>query len=132
MSKENPDTRTFPEIEEDNRTISRTLGEVQIYLGSKQKEYAEKEHALRVAMAKSRVALSSVKNPDTGKNYTEQQKEDEALIDNEELSLACAILEAVIDVGKGKMSVLRTQAELVRSEQASARVGYEIERTSRG
>jgi len=132
VSKENPDTRTFPEIEEDNRIISRTLGEVQVYLGAKQKEYAEKEHALRVAMAKSRVALSSVKNPDTGKNYTEQQKEDEALIDNEELSLACAILEAVIDVGKGKMSVLRTQAELVRSEQASARVGYEIERTSRG
>ena len=80
-------------------------------------------------MAKSRVALSSVKNPDTGKNYTEQQKEDEALIDNEQLSFAVAVLGAVIEVGKGKLSVLRTQAELVRSEQASARVGYELERT---
>lgn len=129
MSKENPDTRTFPEIEADNRAISVELGRVQVYLGEKQKEYAEKEHTLKVAMAKSRVALSSVKNPDTGKNYTEQQKEDEALIDNEQLSFAVAVLGAVIEVGKGKLSVLRTQAELVRSEQASARVGYELERT---
>ena len=90
-----PDTRTFPEIEADNRRIAIELGKVQEYLGSKQKEFAEKNHALRVAMAKSRVALSRVKNPDTGKNYTEQQKEDEALIDNEALSLECAVLEAV-------------------------------------
>lgn len=131
MSKENPDTRTFPEIEADNRRISIELGRVQLYLGELQKEYAEKNHALRVAMAKSRVALSSVKNPDTGKNYTEQQKEDEALIDNEALSLECAVLEATIEVGKSKLSILRTQSELVRSEQASARVGYEIERGQR-
>ena len=121
------DTLTPPEVERDNRYISRELAKVQIYLGEIQRKYAPLAYEYKVSMARSRARFGSISRPD-GKNYTVQQCEDEAFLDNEKLGLELTIIEAEIEVGKGRLNILGKQAELIRSVGASVRTSIETER----
>ena len=116
------------EVERFARYITVELGDAQKILKDNQRIIAKKRHALKVAMASSRFGLSGEKRED-GKTYTEQQKDDKALIDNQVLSLEVDVLEVEIEIAKGRIGVLKAQSDLVRSVMVSVRTDMEINRS---
>jgi len=121
------DTLTPPEVEKFNRYLVRELGATQIILGNLQETLAQTEADFNLAMAKSRLEYGG-KKLENGKNYTETQKQDQALVDNALLAEAFALDKAKVEVYKGKINVLKAQSDLVRSVMVSVRTSMETER----
>lgn len=78
-----------------------------------------------IAMAKSRMSYSMKSSP-TGKNYTVQQVEALALIDNEELHLRVAMAEAQVKGARANSGRVKTQVEIARSMGTSVRASMEV------
>ena len=78
-----------------------------------------------IAMAKSRMSYSMKSSP-TGKNYTVQQVEALALIDNEELHLRVAMAEAQVKGARANAGRVKTQVEIARSMGTSVRASMEV------
>lgn len=76
--------------------------------------YAEAEATYTVAMAKSRIKIGGTSRGD-GKNYTEQQKEDMAIIENEQSFFALTVLEARVKAARERNKALVTESDIVRS-----------------
>ena len=126
MNEADFDTLTPPEVERFNRYLVRELGATQKILGGLQETLAQTESDLSLAMAKSRLEYGSKSRPD-GKNYTETQKDDEALVSNHVLAEAFALDKAKVEVYKGKINILKAQSDLVRSVMVSVRTSMEMD-----
>ena len=124
------DTLTPPEVETFNRYLVRQLGEAQLELRKYQLELGQTESDLEIEMARSRLYYGTVSKDVSGKNYTEQDKKDQALVDNAILAGEFAKLKTLVEIVKGRINVLKTQSELVRSMGVSVRTFIENERSS--
>ena len=124
------DTLTPPEVETFNRYLVRQLGEAQLELRKYQLELGQTESDLEIEMARSRLHYGTVSKDVSGKNYTEQDKKDQALVDNAILAGEFAKLKTLVEIVKGRINVLKTQSELVRSMGVSVRTFIENERSS--
>lgn len=120
LGEKDLDTLNPVDGEEFARWIIRKIGEAQIALSSLQEGLAQTEADYNLAMAQSRLDYGNKSRAD-GKNYTETQKEDQALVDNSLLAEAFLLDKAKVEVYKGKIRVLQTQSELVRSVMVSIR-----------
>jgi hypothetical protein len=84
-------------------------------------EYHETKASLELWMAKSRIKLM------TGdERMTVQQREDTALIENEELVLRMATSEARVRGARANITRLRTQVDIARSMNAGMRAAMEM------
>lgn len=113
-------TLTPVECETMARWIIRELSKAETVLKENQELLAQTEHDLEVEMARSRFNLA-IGLRENGKAYTEQQKQDNALITNEKMALETALLKVKVDVAKKRIDILKTQSELVRSVMVSVR-----------
>lgn len=78
-----------------------------------------------IAMARTRMALSSKSSP-TGKNYTVGEREDMALLENQDLHLRLSIAEAQVKAARANITRIRTQVDIARSIGTSVRTSMEL------
>ena len=88
-------------------------------------EYHLKKSEYEVSMARSRMSYASKSSP-TGKNYTIQERDDLALLDNENLHFDVNIIEARVKAARNNVSRLRVQVDLTRSMSASVRTSMDL------
>lgn len=78
-----------------------------------------------ISLAKSRIKFASVSSP-AGKNYTVQEREDMALIENEELHYRMGAAEAQVKATRANAQRLRTQVDIARSIGTSVRTSMDL------
>ena len=78
-----------------------------------------------IALAKSRLHFASTSSP-TGKNYTVQQIESLALVENETLHLKMSSAEALVKGTRANASRIRTQVDIARSIGTSVRASLDL------
>ena len=78
-----------------------------------------------IAMAKSRIILATKSSP-TGKNYTVGEREDLALVQNEELHKDLAIIQAKILASRANTNRLKMQVDIARSVGTSVRTSMDL------
>jgi hypothetical protein len=66
------------------------------------------------------------KSSPTGKNYTVQERDDLALLENENLHFDINIIEARVKAARNNNSRIRVQVDLTRSMSASVRTSMEL------
>ena len=88
-------------------------------------EYHNVKAEYEISIAKSRIRLASQSAPN-GKNYTVAEREDLALIENEEIHRKMATVEAKVRAVRAKSAALKTQVDIVRSVGSSVKSSMEI------
>lgn len=78
-----------------------------------------------IAMARSRMSLASKSSP-TGKNYTVGEREDMALLENQDLHLRLGIAEAQVKAARANVARIRTQVDIARSIGTSVRTSIDL------
>lgn len=78
-----------------------------------------------IGLARSRLELAGKSSP-TGRNYTVGEREDMALIANEQMHLTVSIEEAKVKASRANVTRLQTQVKIAQSMSASVRASMEI------
>lgn len=78
-----------------------------------------------IGLAKARLDLAGRSSP-TGRNYTVGEREDLALIANQEQHLVIAVEEAKVKAARANVQRLQTQVKIAQSMSASVRASMEI------
>jgi hypothetical protein len=76
-------------------------------------------------MAKSRMNYAS-RTSATGKNYTVQERDDLALLDNESLHTQIGFAEAAVKAARANATRIKTQVEIARSIGTSVRTSMDL------
>jgi hypothetical protein len=105
--------------------LSKDLDSIQKELEDQEDNYYMTKAHYEVALAKSRMQYASKSAPN-GKNYTLQEREDLALIENQELHFQLARAEALVKAGRANASRIKTQVDITRSIGTSVRVSMEV------
>lgn len=105
--------------------LSKEIDGNQRQLEITEKAYFETKAQYEISLAKVRLAYASKSAPN-GKNYTIQEREDLALVENEDLHFQLAALEATIRAVRQNAKRLETQADITRSVGASVRTEMKI------
>lgn len=129
MSEEYP-VLTPMQIEQQLRSLSRQIGQAQVENAEIEMSYSKAKGEYEIAMAKSRLAFANASKP-TGKNYTVDERQDEALIANEELFRDLCVQEALVKASRGRINQLSVQTDIARSVSTSVRTSMNLE-TGRG
>jgi hypothetical protein len=116
---------TPAQIEKRLYDLSKEIDEAQKYSEMVEKNYFETKASYEIGLAKSRMKWASVSSP-TGKNYTVQEREDMALIENEALHFAMGAAEATVRSVRANVQRIRTQVDIARSIGTSVRVAMEL------
>lgn len=112
-------------IEQKMVYLSKQLDICQQELELAEKKYADLKAQHEIGLAKSRINLASKKN-EAGKPLTATEKDDFALIENEDTHLLLASAEALVKASRANASRLKTQVDLARSIGSSVRSSMEI------
>ena len=86
--------------------------------------YAKADY--EVKMARSRMHYASVSSP-TGKNYTIQERDDMALLDNSDAHFHMNIVETRVKAARNNAARIRVQVDLTRSMSASVRTSMDVQ-----
>ena len=78
-----------------------------------------------LAMARSRMTYAT-KSSATGKNYTVQERDDLALLDNEKLHMQIGFAEAAVKAARANANRIKTQVEIARSIGTSVRTSLDL------
>jgi hypothetical protein len=116
---------TPAQVEKRLYDLSKDIDDVQRNLEIIEKTYYETKAAYEIALAKTRMTYASKSAPN-GKNYTVQEREDIALIENEDLHFQLASVEATVRAIRGKASAVRQQVDVARSIGTSVRAAVDI------
>lgn len=87
--------------------------------------YHRKKSEYEVSMARSRMQYAAKSSP-TGRNYTIQDRDDMALLENESLHFEINVLEAQVKAARNNAARIRVQVDLTRSMSASVRTSMEL------
>ena len=87
--------------------------------------YHNKKAEYEIAMAKSRLHYAAKSSP-TGKNYTIQERDDLALLENGQLHFEVSAIEAQVKAARNNAARIRVQVDLTRSMSASVRTSMDI------
>ena len=115
------------DVELQLRYLSRKISEAQKENAEIEMSYSKAKADYEVKMARSRIKYASLSKPG-GKNYTVDEREDNALIDNEEAFVALAIEEAKVKASRGLINSINTQTDIVRSVSTSVRASMAVDR----
>jgi hypothetical protein len=116
---------TPAQVEKRLYDLSKDIDEVQRQLEIIEKTYYETKASYEIALAKTRMSYASKSAPN-GKNYTVQEREDIALIENEDLHWQLASVEATVRAIRGKAQAVRQQVDVARSIGTSVRAAVDI------
>jgi len=111
---------TFTPQQIENRLfeLSKEIDSVQNELADAEGAYTTKKAAFEVAMAKSRLGLTGIK-------MTQAEREDRALIANEDAYLVLNSVEVLVKALRQKMANLRVQVDIARSIGSSIKASME-------
>ena len=112
-------------VEQKLRGLSREVDEAHKVLVEVETVYHVVKADYEIAMAKSRMTLASKSSP-TGKNYTVGEREDLALIENEELHRNLAVTQAKVLASRGNTNRLKMQVDIARSVGTSVRTSMDL------
>ena len=87
--------------------------------------YHQKKAEYEVSMARSRMSYAAKSSP-TGKNYTIQERDDLAILENENLHFDVNLLEARVKAARNNAARIRVQVDLTRSMSASVRTSMDL------
>jgi hypothetical protein len=104
--------------------LSKEIDESHSELVEVESHYNSYKAQYEISIARSRMLYSTKSSP-TGKNYTVSEREDMALLDNEELHIRVAMAEAQVKAARANASRIKTQVEIARSIGTSVRSSME-------
>jgi hypothetical protein len=116
---------TPAQIEARLYALSKEIDEAHQELVRCETEYHRKKAEYEVCMARSRMSYASKSSP-TGKNYTIQERDDLALLDNENLHFDVNLIEAQVKAARNNAARIRVQVDLTRSMSASVRTSLDL------
>jgi hypothetical protein len=105
--------------------LSKVIDEAHSELIEVESHYNSYKAQYEIAMARSRMLYATKSSP-TGKNYTVTERDDMALLENEDLHLRVATVEAQVKAARGNMARLKTQVDIARSVGSSVRASLEV------
>ena len=116
---------TPAQIEARLYALSKEIDESHAELVDAEAAYNRIKGDYEIAMARSRMTYAS-KTSATGKNYTVQERDDLALLDNEKLHTQIGFAEAAVKAARANATRIKTQVEIARSIGTSVRTSMEI------
>jgi len=116
---------TPAQVERRLRNLSDELDKAHEELIEAENIYAMTKAAYEIALAKSRIELASKSAP-SGKNYTVQEREDMALVDNQLLHIKMGEVDAIVRAARANGMRVKTQIDLARSLGTSVRSGFDL------
>ena len=116
---------TPAQIEARLYALSKEMDDAHEELAKAEADYNQAKSQYEISMAKSRMTYASKSSP-TGKNYTVQERDDLALIDNEQLHMHIGITEAIVKAARANASRIKTQVEIARSIGTSVRTSLDL------
>jgi hypothetical protein len=116
---------TPAQIEARLYALSKEIDESYTELVDAEAVYNRIKSDYEIAMAKSRMTYASKSSP-AGKNYTVQERDDMALLDNEGLHMQIAIAEASVKAARANATRIKTQVEIARSIGTSVRTSMDL------
>lgn len=116
---------TPQQIESRLYTLSKEVDQAHQDLVEAELDFHRGTAEYEVAMARSRISLAGKSSPG-GRNYTVAEREDMAVIENEQQHYAIAVVEAKVKAARANVSRLKTQVEIARSMSASVRSSMEL------
>jgi len=105
--------------------LSNQLDESHTDLVAAENNYATTKSTYEIAVAKSRITLASKSAPN-GKNYTVQEREDLALIENQHLHVKMGEADALVKAARANSVRIKTQIDLARSVGTLVRAGFDL------
>jgi hypothetical protein len=115
---------TPAQIEKRLYDLSKEIDESHSELVEVESHYNSYKAQYEIAIARSRMTYSMKSSP-TGKNYTVSEREDMALLENEELHIRVAMAEAQVKAARANAARIKTQVEIARSIGTSVRSSME-------
>ena len=115
---------TPQQIEKRLYDLSKEIDDSHSELVEVESHYNSFKAQYEIAMARMRMTYST-RTSATGKNYTVGEREDMALLENEELHLRVAMAEAQVKAARANASRIKTQVEIARSIGTSVRSSME-------
>jgi hypothetical protein len=112
-------------VEQKLRGLSKEVDEAHKVLVEVETAYHSIKADYEIAMAKARMTMATKSSP-TGKNYTVGEREDMALIENEELHKDLAIVQAKVLASRGNTNRLKMQVDIARSVGTSVRTSMDL------
>jgi hypothetical protein len=116
---------TPQQIESRLYTLSKDVDQAHQDLVEAELEFHKGTAEYEVAMARSRIGFAGKSSPG-GRNYTVAEREDMAVIENEQAHYLIAITEAKVKAARANVNRLKTQVEIARSMSASVRSSMEL------
>jgi multidrug resistance efflux pump len=116
---------TPAQIEARLYALSKEIDESHADLVEAEATYNRIKSEYELAMAKSRMTYATKSSP-TGKNYTVQERDDLALIDNEKLHMQIGFAEASVKAARANASRIKIQVEIARSIGTSVRTSLDL------
>jgi len=112
-------------VEQKLRGLSKEVDEAHKVLVEVETIYHSVKADYEISMAKSRMTLATKSSP-TGKNYTVGEREDLALVQNEELHKDLAIVQAKVLASRANTNRLKMQVDIARSVGTSVRTSMDL------
>ena len=112
-------------VERQLKKLSEMLDESHTDLVAAENNYAATKSAYEIAMATSRISLAQISSP-AGRNYTVQEREDIALLDNQKLHIKIGEAEALVKAARANSVRIKTQIDLARSVGTLVRAGFDL------
>jgi len=116
---------TPAQIEARLYALSKEIDEAHEELVASENVYNIVKSKYEIAMAEGRMRYASQSSP-TGKNYTVQERDDMALLDNKTLHMEIGIAEATVKASRANTSRIKTQVEIARSIGTSVRTSMDL------
>jgi hypothetical protein len=125
LSESKSQVATPADIERRLVSLSKLIDEAHSELIEVESHYNSMKAEYEIAMARSRMLYATKSSP-TGKNYTVTERDDMALLENEQLHMKMAMIEATVKSSRGNMARLKTQVDIARSVGSSVRASMEV------
>jgi len=116
---------TPAQVERRLRNLSDELDQAHKELVKAENNYSMSTAAYEIAIAKTRIELASKSAP-SGKNYTVQEREDMAIVDNQLLHIKMREADAIVRAARANTVRVKTQIDLARSLGTSVRSGFDL------
>jgi len=107
------------------KELSKEIDEAHSELIEAESHYMSIKAQYEVALAKARLNLARRSAP-SGKNYTVGEREDLAIVENEDLHLRLASAEALVKGARANAQRIRTQVDIARSVGTSVRTSMDV------
>ena len=116
---------TPAQVEKRLYDLSKELDDLQRQFEITEKMYYDTKANYEISLARSRMTYANKSSP-TGKNYTVQERDDLALLENGNLHFELASLEATVRALRQNAVRIKTQVDIARSIGTSVRAAVEL------